>query len=806
MKTIRLALRSILHFRTYSAVNIAGLTLSLLCVVIIFRYVYGELTVDRFIPDLDRVYVSYVEATDSNMGPEFAEICNPNEDKEFIDLRRDPAVEYFANALRSDSEEVGVGDRQFRTTMVAADSNLLKIIDIPVIAGVVDLSDPTSAALTAGAARRFFGNDDPLGRQVRLGSGQMVTITGILGEPSTRSSLDFELLVSYYLTEHWSMTGISYVKLHPHQDAEEFNRKYSDFFYSSMFSGRSIRYQLFPLKDAYLRSGSMASPKLATGNRTNVNLLLSVGLLILTIGIVNFINIYLAVIMRRGRELGMKKVFGASGERVLVELYAENFVLVGLSLVLALALVELFSPVVRNLLGLQQIPFAGFDFALAGGLLVVIPLLTTIFPYLRYRYSTPVTELQGIGRTNGRGVMRRIFLFVQYALTIFMIILSLFFNKQLHTMLHTDPGFRTEGVLHTPPMHSLSSDPTIHITMEEFDAQLKREAEYQQTIRQRLDASPLLTKWAYGEVPVDAYNHSEIPFSFEGGEFKDVSVLWTDSKWMDLFDIELLDGRMFDESLDQWGDYRMIVSEELLPYFGITDWRTAQLQPNSRLWWSMARQDEMKTNPPYTIVGVVKSYRNTHIGHAVLPTIFLFSDTSADADLFVIPAPGRTDDALDFLRRLREDTFGGEFSYTWVEDEVAALYAEDVKVATIYTIFTVIAIFISMLGLFSMSLYDVQQRYNEIAVRKVNGASTAQIVGLLLRRYVILLAAAFVLAAPLAWLAVWRYLEDFALRTTLSWWIFAVSLLLTAAISLLTLIAQTRRAAAMNPADAIRNE
>jgi ABC-type antimicrobial peptide transport system permease subunit len=158
------------------------------------------------------------------------------------------------------------------------------------------------------------------------------------------------------------------------------------------------------------------------------------------------------------------------------------------------------------------------------------------------------------------------------------------------------------------------------------------------------------------------------------------------------------------------------------------------------------------------------------------------------------------------MRALHEEMTGGEFTYTFVEDDVAAMYAEDRKVATVYGIFTVIAIAISVLGLFSLSLFDVQQRRREIAIRKINGATTGDVLGLLLKRYLYLLMISFVIAVPLAWLAIHRYLEGFAYKTAVSWWLFAAALLLTAGVSLLTLIWQVRKAAAADPARVIRSE
>ena len=168
--------------------------------------------------------------------------------------------------------------------------------------------------------------------------------------------------------------------------------------------------------------------------------------------------------------------------------------------------------------------------------------------------------------------------------------------------------------------------------------------------------------------------------------------------------------------------------------------------------------------------------------------------------------PGRTQEAIEFLRNLHDETVGGEFSYSFVEDEVRAMYVEDTKIATIYSIFTLTAIFISALGLFSMSLFDIQQRRKEIAIRKINGATITDIIRLLLKKFFFSLFLSFIIATPAALFIIHRYLEGFAHKASVSWWLFAAAVAPTAAISLLTLIYQTQKAANQNPADVIKTE
>ena len=800
MKNLRLAIRSLLHFRLYTVINILGLALALTCVIVIARYVHSETTVDRFHKKLDRIYVTIMER-DGNSGFRYTGIDNPNNETTFVDMRPDPAVELSSTFYVMPDDEILSGEKKHTANVLVADTNFFNILDYRVAAGSNDLTAPDNVLLTESFARQLYGETDPLGQQFVYGSsGKTVTVTGIIEQPRTKSTLDFSVIIPESHVRMWGRMGQTLILLHPNQDYHAVNEKYDEFFEMTRWE-YAIRYQLFPLKAVYLDKTIIDYVPFRHGNQTSIAVLTIVGLLILLVGVINFINIYTAVVLRRGREFGMKKVFGAPGYQIFFQLLAENMVLIGLALLIAMSLTEVLNPVVRNLLGFDQLPFRSFDLLLSLGLLLLLPLVTTLFPFLHYNYSAPVTSLRSVGKTGGRSVFRRGFLALQYVLTVGMIVVSLFFLKQLRFMLNADLGFRTEDIIRVPFTRSYNN--VYDANTNAFESR-ERQQQLLMDIRQAVDESPLFTEWALGESPVG--ESGKYNFSFGDGEMKPVNRINADEKWLKVFGIELKEGRMFDSEIDNFYTYHLIAAESALPYFGITDIRTEKLQPERRLWWSSLREEEMKTNPPYAIVGVVKDFRPLHLGIQSLPIVIDFNDGYLDSPILASIAPGKRQEAIEFMRQLHDETVGGEFTYSFIEDDVKALYAEDRKVATIYSIFTVIAILISALGLFSMSLFDVQQRYKEIAIRKVNGATTSVIIGLLLKKYIVLLGISFVIAVPIAWYAIQRYLEGFAYKTTVSWWIFAAALLITAGISLLTLIHQTRKAALANPADVIRNE
>ena len=253
MKVIKLALRSILHFRMYSGINMLGMALSLACVIIIFRYVHGELTVDRFNEKLDRIYVTTHERVSNAVEIRFGAIWNPNNSETFVDLTEHPGVEKHS-LIQKLNEEIDLDNQKYYTIILQTDSNFLKITDYPVIMGVDRLYEPNTALITESYAQKLFGNENPIGKTFKTSFDEIVTITGIIGSPSTKATLSFDIIAS--LSERMRSSGgrSTLVLLYPNVDYQEINRQYEDFFKETL---DFIRYQLFPLSKVYFDKKSI---------------------------------------------------------------------------------------------------------------------------------------------------------------------------------------------------------------------------------------------------------------------------------------------------------------------------------------------------------------------------------------------------------------------------------------------------------------------------------------------------------------------------------------------------------------------
>ncbi|KAA6318350.1 Macrolide export ATP-binding/permease protein MacB, partial [termite gut metagenome] len=269
---------------------------------------------------------------------------------------------------------------------------------------------------------------------------------------------------------------------------------------------------------------------------------------------------------------------------------------------------------------------------------------------------------------------------------------------------------------------------------------------------------------------------------------------------------QLLEGRMWNDSIDELRQYRMIINESAKRLFEITDITQERLQPGSRLWFSSGVEG-MDTNPPYEIVGVIKDFKTNHLSKGNIPLIISYNSPWLFDPVIISIVPGKRAEAIAFLQQLYDELIGeGNFQYGFLEDEISAIYDEDRRTTRIYVTFAIIAIVISCLGLFGLSLFDIRQRYREIALRKVNGATAREIFPLLLKKYAYVLSGAFVVAIPLSYLAIHTYLEGFMHRAPVSWYLFAFAAGITALVSYVTLVWQVNKAVRINPAEVIKRE
>ena len=502
--------------------------------------------------------------------------------------------------------------------------------------------------------------------------------------------------------------------------------------------------------------------------------------------------------MKRSKEYGIKKIFGIQGRALFVQLWIENMIIITCALFIAWVLVEVTAVPVDRLLE-SKVSYTAFDIWLSLGIWLLLPLLTCIYPYLKYNYLPPIVGIRAISTTKQSVITRLAFLFVQCVITFLLIILSLYFGKHLNFLLHTDPGFRQEGILVAQLQHESFgygiSD----------DERKDRYARIQQ-IKQKLDESPLITQW----MPIrDAIldRESTINLINDKDVHQNMQVKWVSADFFSMYDLKVVEGKLPDKVTD-WTMHKVVMNESAMKAFGYKHSDEAFVRGESPLWMWVTADGERKEGGMelLPVEAVVKDYYAGHITAGKIPVVFMVS-TSSGSNIQILCSPGKEKELMSYLREVGKEIYGTEdFEHYWLKDKVSALYNKDRQVTGIYMFFAFIAIVISCLGLFGLSLFDIRRRYREIAIRKVNGAGVRDLHLLLLRKYVVVLAAAFIVAIPIAYSLINMYTRDFVVKTSIGIGIFVITLLIISIISLGTLVWQIRKATNINPAEIMKTE
>ena len=795
-------IRTLFRFKTYTIINIVGLAVSVAATLIIVRYIHQELTVDHFCKDLDRLYLLTAQRSDGGIA--IMDNTDRNHDPNFIDPMKNPEIEAYSYCVSFEDDYILFDNHRYQANVLVADSTFMQLMNYPVLSGITSHRKPDEVIITRKYARHLFGDESPLGKQLVFSTGNALTIAGIVDEPDTKSSLQFDLLAPVNQGKYtdWSRMGFCVARLAKGTDIAKYNEKISKPQSLICFGNRPIQFRLLSLKDFYFdKAVSSVSAAFQRGNKDHITVLSVVACMLLLVGIFNFINIYTVIILKRAREFGVKKVYGASGFQIFSQIYAENVCMVAVALLIIWMIVEVTAGMFASVYDIPVKSDVSFDLLLSFILLLGLPLVTSLFPFLRYNYSSPITSLRSVSVGGHSIVSRALFLFIQYVITFSLIVIALFFVRQLYTMLHTDLGYHTKDIISCRFL-SFETMNKRYSSDEEWQRDYDEIQHKEQVIRQKMDGCPYFATWQYGDPPIQLEPQTTVECN---GEKHKMAITFASNGYMRMFGLKLKEGRMWNDK-DQFAQYKMIINETARKLFRIEKIDEASLQTESRLWWSQGI--DLGKNPPFQVVGVIEDFRTGHLSKGDAPLAILYEENGNPTDpLLATIVGGKRKEAIDFLKALHNEVLGeGEFEYSFVEDQVEKLYDDDKRTTRIYVTFAGLAICVSCLGLFGLSLYDIRQRYREIALRKVNGATGGQIALLLVRKYLYILGAAFVVAIPLVYYIINDYTKDFAVKAPIGVGIFVAGFILTSLISLGTLLWQVRKAVRINPGVIMKNE
>ena len=797
------AFRIITRMKGYTALSLLGLIISLSGTVIISRYIYQEWTIDHFMPNLDRTYVlaeHYKDEPRDNWG--FALSYDPNHQDCFVSpVEGQSDIEAYCDiALRKNFPISQPGQEVFFPAAVSvADSTFFHIYPVDIVEGARQLSAEGQCMVSEELAQRLFPGESAVGKTVNIESDTPHTILAVYRQPTTKSSLRFDIL-QFNSREDLLISNahnICLVLLREGADVEAYNER-QPFQELTMFSQRPVRFFLNPFSETSSRFGwnsyTVESYKCIQPKSSPAHLwmLLGVAVLLLLVGLFNFVNLFAVMRSHRRHELHVRRLFGASRWDIFGQLYAETFLVAVLTMIGVWTIVELAEPLLATYYNIEVLPQWKFDVGLTALVVLGLPLLASCIPS---RSGVP-----GKGLFNLPSLREGLGVGLQFFISLALLNVSIYFMRQLHVMLSTDPGYRTKGLV------SVMVQPRGNVEHwandEEFVAYRSKTESQSDIIKQRLDACPHIKSYCYDPMFIGDQSEHEI----NDGKYK-VDICWMNPKSMELLGIKLKEGRMFNDSIDHFAQYLCMVNETFIHQLGVKDFHNFKVQFKSRMWWSGG--SDCSGNPPYEIVGVVSDFHPGRQSEPLMPMVYMYERSMSEDDisnrfegqyLLMDIAEGHEQEVIEYLRNLVHELYGtNELNYKWVEDQRQDLYKEDQRTARIFVTFSLLAIAVTCLGVLGLMMFDVRRRFREIALRKVNGATFRDIALLLSRRYLIIFGVAALASLPVSLLVIHRLMATYTIRTSFAWWIPLVSIALILTLCSLTLWYQVWKATRIKP-------
>jgi putative ABC transport system permease protein len=801
MRFLKIALRNSRKQKLSFLINVVGLATGIACCVMVFLYVEYELGFDRFHEKADRIYRLAVSAslggTDINQtyssGETFRRVTS-----EF------PEVETGTRIWRLGTSQAQSGNKSFfESRMLAADSTFFEVFSFPLAEGdsANALTEPNSLVLTESAARKYFGQVDVVGELMTLyfDEPESFRITGVAKDTPGNSHFKFDFLISLVsFPDVVSGSGwtdnrfISYLVLHDGltetqlasfaAGLKSLDRKYNDqegSYDDWIAKGNYWEFFLQPLTSIHLNSDLNGEFE-PNGQRAHVYMLLAIGLIILLIACVNFMNLSTAHASRRAREVGIRKVVGSGRKRLIAQFMGESLFVSLLALGIAILLIDLLLPSFSQLVN-RPLELHYFDNIMTIPMLLVLGFavgaISGVYPAFVLSSFHPVVMLKG-GSIGGRGTaaLRSGLIAFQFSAAVILITSTITINRQLNYMLDKDAGFNREQVL------VVNNPGTLTDNIGAFKETLRGYAGV-------IDVS--------GASSVPGNRFHSVGMREKGrDEGANVNVVVCGNDYLKTLKMEMVAGRFF--SPDFTADSLGIVLNEAA--CKLLDWANPMGKELSDGWGFGT----------YTVIGVVRDMNYESLHQSVKPLVLLSSAGPFQLDESKLVVRLRTENVPATVASISEtwDQFapGVPFQYSFLDEDYAHQYTSEMQTRQLSTTLCALAIFISCIGLFGLASFTADRMSREISIRRVLGASVTSILILFNSAFIKWVLLSNVIAWPIAWYLMHRWLENFAYRVNLEWWVFGLSTATVIAIAMITISYQSVMTAGTNPVEILRNE
>ncbi len=802
---VKTTLRSLFNNKLFSFINVFGLSVGIACTFLIVLNIQDELSYDRFFEGGDQIYRVALNRIYPDNEVDYAVI--PITIGEAIETDF-PEVEACTRVFSQNNEFITrVGERHFRERyVILADSNFFDFFNFPLIAGDQStvLKTPNGFVLTESTARRYFGDSSAVGKMINVPNGEIM-VTGVCKDVPKNSHFRFDFVGNLAITgitrspDYLAFSVKTYLKIKEGTDPDALESKFPDLveryaagqiesrmgvtYKDYIAAGNGYNYFLQPLKDIHLHSNLRGEIK-PNGNIIYVYIFIIVAGFLLLIACINFMNLSTARSTDRALEVGMRKVIGAQKKQLVWQFLIESFAITVISMILAVVLVELMLPAFNNLAGKElEVSYFGNWFTLPMLLLLglVVGFFAGSYPSFILSAMQPLQFMKGRFISTRAGTFLRNTLVVfQFSISIILIAVTLLVGRQMNYFMNKDLGFSRDNILILQRTYLLQ---------ENHDA-----------FRQELLKNPDIESVASSNTMISGgyYFGNFFQTSNMGSEILTSDAMIVDEHFIETLDLTIIDGRSFSEEFND--SLSLIINESTITEFGLDD------PIGKELYLNMDEGPIVKM----TIVGVVKDFHNNSL-HQNIKAFVLFSQTGpfggGNNILSMRVKPKNIKKTISYIEEKWEEFLPGQpISYSFLDDDLANMYSNEKNSGRIFGVFSLLAIVIASVGLFGLAAFVTQKRTKEIGIRKVMGSTVSRIIRLLSTNFAKLVGIAFLIATPLAFFAIKRWLHNFAYQTQISVWIFVLAGLIALIIALITISFHTIKVANSNPADSLRYE
>jgi ABC-type antimicrobial peptide transport system permease subunit len=779
---IKWSFKQFKSFPVQTAINILGLSLGLTVFALISSYVWHQKQVDTFHSNLNHIYraennfygitpATYLDFYRSQI-PEIKDGCRFGKTNSLL---------HYQSQNKTGSQQGIYSD------IMLTDSSFFNIFSYPLLSGNPSETfiDPNVIILTKTLSEKLFGDEDPYGKTVRFNGNHQLKVVGIMSDFNGNSSLTCEAVVPFDFYKVWFQEPNTldrwnrwmyetHFLFHDNVDPLIVKAKMDSLLgeryvteYDVSRDDLQVDQTLRPYKEIYL---SDIGDRHKHGNKKHILIFSIIAVFVLIIACINYINISTAVAANRFKTLGVKRINGATRGNLIKSILFEGVLIAFLSVVISVVLVEFILPYFKELTDLDiQIPYSlplmAFVFI---GVPIVLGIISSIYPAYYITNFDLIDVLQGkFVKGKSGSLFRKVLIILQFSISVFLIIGTITVKKQLSFITDFDPGYKMNQVIYT------KLNPTIN---NHFDVLKSRILENPNVLGLTRCNSNIMSS---GSV-----------WTVSDGEDKSITVpqFSVDEDFFDFFDISITWGRGFTSEDLKNKSKLCIINQKLADWYGGVD----------TLFTKKIYDEE--------IIGVIENIQIDNLHQELQPMTVSLDPDNTHLLYYKINAENYKE-TLKYISEIwKEIAPEFPFEYHFMEDEFENLYETEIQFSKVFTVFSILSIFIACMGLFAMSSFIALKRTKEIGIRKSHGASIGQILILLSKEFTVLVLVANIIAIPLAWFYLKNWLNSFAYKTELSWWVYALAAFISLIIALITVYYHTIKTAQKNPVESLRYE